>query len=158
MLGTVREGQRPRRVRRDLIPPRRSNRLLLMRIRVPRILAGKAFVACLVLALLLAQGLRLCLHVLDPANAGHAHSAALHLETGFNADRDADDTSKNTHVSLAFTLFKQIADDALAVTLVAAIIALFLFYPSPPWYRPARSLPPPGRGQRRRPPLRAPPL
>lgn len=108
-------------------------------------------------ALLLAQGVRLCLHVLDPANEAHAHSTALHLETGFVADLDADDTSNNTHVSLAFTLFKQIANDALAVALVSAIVALFLFFPTPPWYRPARSLPPPGRGQRRRPPLRAPP-
>ena len=77
---------------------------------------------------------------------------------GFNADIDADDTSKNGHVSLAFTLFKQIANDALAVALVTAIIALFLFSPSPPFYRPARSLPPPDRGRWRRPPLRAPPL
>lgn len=141
-----------------MIHPLRSNRLLYMRVRVARTLGGKAFVACLVLALLLAQGLRLCLHVSDPANEGHVHSAALHLESGFNADIDADDTSKNGHVSLAFTLFKQIANDALAVVLVTAIIALFLFSPSPPFYRPARSLPPPDRGHRRRPPSRAPPL
>jgi len=106
-------------------------------------------------ALLAGQGLRLCLHTADPADAVPAQ-AATHLESNLLAPGEPDDGA-DRHVSLGLALLKQVSDGALAI-----LFGLTLIWLLPPVRQlfgiSNSSSPPRSRDLRLRPPLRAPPF
>lgn len=108
------------------------------------------------LALLVGQGLRLCLHTADATDAGHTHAAATHLESNLLSPGEPDD-SADRHVSLGVAMVKQISDGVLAVLLTVALI--WLLPPTRQHFAVSRSTPLlPSGDFRLRPPLRAPPF
>lgn len=113
----------------------------------------------LLLALLLAQGLRLCLHAPHAADEGHAHATAIHLESNLASPADSDDDAKDSHVSLSFVPFKpgQFDDGIAAAVLPAAVLLLLLFRQTAHVPAPVEIVPTLSSGHRLRPPLRAPP-
>lgn len=115
------------------------------------------FLPLLLVALLCAQGLRLCLHAPHDADVDHVHSTALHVENDLSTDGDGDDSPGDQHVPMTLAFFKKVADATPWVMLVALAV-LFLLPPvvDRPAARPVAALPLTG-GHRWRPPLRAPP-
>ena len=115
------------------------------------------FMPLLLVALLFAQGLRLCLHAPHDAEADHVHTTMLHVESDLNTDGDGDDSPGDQHVPMTLAFFKKVADAAPWVMLVALAV-LFLLPPvvDRPAAGPVAALPLTG-GHRWRPPLRAPP-
>jgi len=108
------------------------------------------------LALLVGQGVRLCLHAANPADTGYAQASAVHLESNLPATGEPDDDG-NRHVSLGLAVVKQLTDGALAILLTVALA--WLLPPLRQAFAVSRSTPwRPFAGFRLRPPLRAPPL
>jgi hypothetical protein len=112
----------------------------------------------LIPALLLALGLRLCLHVPHAADDTHTHTTAIHLESHLASPTDTDDAN-DSHVSLAFALFKfgEFLDGLAVTAVLAAALLLFLPRQTPPVPAPVGAVPALPGGHRFRPPLRAPP-
>jgi hypothetical protein len=108
------------------------------------------------LALLVGQGLRLCLHTADATDAGHNHAAASHLESNLLASGEPNDSAKQ-HVSLNLAMVKQITDGVLAILLTVALI--WLLPRTRQHFAVSRRTPLlPSGDFRLRPPLRAPPF
>ena len=108
------------------------------------------------LALLVGQGLRLCLHPVDATDAGPTHATASHLESNLLSPGEPDD-SADRHVSLGLTMVKQITDGVLAILLTVALI--WLLPRTRQHFAVSRSTPLLSSGDfRLRPPLRAPPF
>jgi len=127
--------------------------LHLLRRRTPTRLIA---VAVTLLALLVGQGVRLCLHTADAADVGHTHAATAHLESNLLSPGEPDDGA-DQHVSLGLAVVKQVTDGALAVLLTVALV--WLLPPLRQHFAVSRSTPRlPSAGFRLRPPLRAPPL
>jgi hypothetical protein len=113
-------------------------------------------VVTILLALLVGQGLRLCLHTVDATDAGHTHGAAAHLESNLLSPGEPDD-STDRHVSLSLAVVKQLTDGVLAILLTVAL--LWLLPPARLHFAVSRSTPLLSSGDfRLRPPLRAPPF
>lgn len=113
-------------------------------------------VVVILLALLVGQGLRLCLHTEDATGAGHAHAAAAHLESNLLSPGEPDDGT-DRHVSLGLAMVKQITDGVLAILITVALI--WLLPPTRQHFAVSRSTPLLSLGDfRLRPPLRAPPF
>lgn len=119
----------------------------------------RTFTWWLILALLFAQGLRVCLHVYDDS----AHQpypdavASSHLESTFSQFGDNDPTTVDTHIPL-LGLLKNFAAAPL-VALVTAVLLIVLLTPERvvrlAWLHD--NVPRPRFDHRFTPPLRAPP-
>lgn len=114
----------------------------------------------LVLVILFAQGLRLCLHAPHAADEMHVHATAIHLESNLTSPADSDDDANDSHVSLAFVLFKfgKFIDSLAVAAVLTAALLLFLSRETvrvPASVEAILALP---GGHRLRPPLRAPPF
>lgn len=114
---------------------------------------------CLMLALLIVQGLRVHFHTLADHEPLHGHDSAFELHVGgMVADSGHDDPDSETALAkFALLKLKRIHADAAAPALVAALPLLLLVLAG-------RGLRPPGRLRHpspgshvRTPPLRAPP-
>lgn len=127
--------------------------LQLFRRRTPTRLVA---VVVTLFALLVGQGLRLCLHTADPAVAGHSHAPTAHLESNLLSPGEPDDGA-DQHVSLGLAVVKLLADGVLAIVLTVALIWLL---PSLRQHFAVSRRTPllPSADYRLRPPLRAPPL
>lgn len=121
---------------------------MFMRVRVARASSGKAFIACLVLALLLAQGMRLCLHS-TTANSSH-------IESTLSAADGHDDHAGNSEI----TFFGLLVLSAMPVLAAVLVVLLSILAPSLCLGRVLRARDPrfrPPHGHYLTPPLRAPP-
>ena len=118
-----------------------------------------ALIVWLILALLLAQGLRVCIH--GYGNLTHAaeyshESTATHFEGTLNMMDGHDGSSSDVHVPL-FGMFKVVAVDPL-VAVLFVVLALVLVRQGTVWIARARTLDfRPPHGHYFSPPLRAPP-
>jgi len=114
-------------------------------------------VITMVFSLLLAQGLRVCVHDESNAETLHASAGATHLETNFAADDDESGASSAWHASFSIALKQlKVAFELLAVV-VALLILPFLVLTLRLPETPAAATLPSGIDALR-PPLRAPPL
>ena len=120
--------------------------------------AANAIIFAALLAVLLTQGLRLCLHTPQTADAGSAHSASVHFESDFVPSADADDEANNRHVAPGLTLVKQLTDNFAFAVLLAAVWVLFLLRPNQRFAVPRNTRSLLSVAYRLRPPLRAPPF
>lgn len=108
------------------------------------------------LALLVGQGLRLCLHATDTTDTGYKYTTASHLESNLPAPGEPDDAG-NRHVSLGLAVIKLISDGVLAILLTVALV--WLLPPLRQHFAVSRRTPLlPSGDFRLRPPLRAPPF
>jgi len=108
------------------------------------------------LALLVGQGLRLCLHTADPTDARHSHATAAHLEGNLMSPGEPDDGA-DQHVSLGLAVIKLVSDGVLAISLTVALV--WLLPPLRQSFAVSRDTPLlPSADFRLRPPLRAPPI
>jgi hypothetical protein len=113
-------------------------------------------VFAILLALLVGQGLRLCLHAPEATGAGPAHATTAHLESNLLLPGEPNDNA-DQHVSLDLAVVKQIADGVLAILLTVALI--WLLPHNHQRFAISRSILLLASGdQRLRPPLRAPPF
>lgn len=118
----------------------------------------RIFIAWLILALLFAQGLRVCMHAYDaPHAAEHDHEvSAAHLESTFSMGDGHGEEISDNHISLIGILKHLTAEPLLAalfITLLLVLLPLNII-------RFARSCGPvfhPSHGHYFSPPLRAPP-
>lgn len=84
-----------------------------------------AFVTAL--AVLFAQGLRLCIHTAAMTSDGSHHitaSAAVHLESNLGSSDDASDGAIDQHVPLSLALVKLTYEFVFAVILTALLVFL----------------------------------
>lgn len=124
--------------------------------RIRRLRIKSALSVFLIAALLLAQGVRVCLHAPHEAHDGPAaQRAALHLESELSTLGEHDDSAADWHYSL-FVILKKLSGDSPLAALAALILVLFAPARVP---RPAPSdfTPSAAGAYRWRPPLRAPP-
>ena len=115
--------------------------------------------AVALVALVTAQGLRLCVHA-DAAvtyESGGNSAAGWHLEGDLMAPDAGVDESGERHFDLGFGLFKHLSGIGAAI-LVAVFPVLFSPLRARPYFEPAESRIPHSSDPRRRPPPRAPPL
>ena len=108
--------------------------------------------------LLLAQGMRVCIHAYGaPHTAEHAHAvAATHLESAFSMLDDHDEAMSDTHVSL-IGLLKHLSSEPL-VALFFITLLLVLLRQTIVWLaQPRDHVFHPPHGHYFSPPLRAPP-
>ena len=124
-----------------------------------RYTARRTLIAWLIFALLLAQGLRVCMHDYGaPHVAEHAHDvAATHLESTFSVLDDHGESISDTHITLTGIL-KQITDKPLFAALFIVLLFILLVQQRTVWLAQLRDRvfrPPLGRYFS--PPLRAPP-
>jgi hypothetical protein len=117
-------------------------------------------VTLMVFGALLAQGLKVCLHVPQLNDIAPAHSAAIHLESNLTSLADPDDDANDRHVPLAFALSKlgKLSDGLAFIAILTAALLLFLPRQSARIPAPAGAFPPLPDGRCLRPPLRAPPF
>lgn len=112
--------------------------------------------AITLLALLVGQGMRLCLHPADVTDAGLALAATAHLESNLLSPGEPDD-SADRHVALGLAMVKQITDGVLAILISAALVWLLPLIRQR--FAVSRNTPLlPSGDYRLRPPLRAPPF
>ena len=119
----------------------------------------RTLIAWLILAMLLAQGLRVCMHAYgDSAHtAGHAHdAAATHLESTLSTLDSHDEALSDSHVTL-LGILKHLSTEPLFTVLFITLLFVLL-QPRTVWFAH-----PPNRnfhlshGHFFSPPLRAPP-
>lgn len=120
--------------------------------------AGNILIFVALLAVLLTQGLRLCLHTPHVEDVGHAHAAAVHLESDLTSPAESDDDANDRHVTLGLALVKQLIDSLAFAVLLAVVWALFLPRLSQRFAVPRNIRSLPSVAYRLRPPLRAPPF
>lgn len=125
---------------------------------MPAQITHRILIGWLILALLLAQGLRVCIHAYGAPHAeDHAHDVAVtHLESSFSVFDGHGEAVTDTHISLVGIL-KYISSEplmaALPITLLLSLLwqgAVWLAFPFSHVFRPPR-------GHYFSPPLRAPP-
>lgn len=118
--------------------------------------AGRsALVFWLILALLLAQGIRVCLHAHDAPAPDHEHASTMHLESTLSVVADHEESAFDADVSLAM-LLKVFSTPVFA--LVLAFVFLVPILRQLARYRPpAKSWFPVSATYSLTPPLRAPP-
>ena len=87
----------------------------------------RILIGWLILALLLAQGLRVCIHAYDaPHSAEHAHDvAATHVESLFSVLDSHDEEMSDTHITL-FGILKHLSAQPLVAVLFIALLILLL--------------------------------
>lgn len=112
----------------------------------------------LVLAILFAQGLRLCLHAPYAADEMRTHATAIHLESNLTSSTEPGDDANDRHVTLGLALVKQLIDSLAFAILLAAVWTLFLLRPNQRFAIPRNTKPLPPVAYHLRPPLRAPPF
>lgn len=110
-------------------------------------------------ALVMAQGLRLCLHADDVfVHQSIGYSATgLHLEGDLMASDAGADEPGERHFDLGFGLLKHLSDAGAAI-LIAVFLVLFSPLRARQYFEPAESRLPYSSDPRRRPQPRAPPL
>jgi hypothetical protein len=115
--------------------------------------------AIALIALVAAQGLRLCLHAdgTFAHDSGGSSVGAWHLEGDLMAPDAGDDESGDRHLDVGFGLFKHLLGIGAAI-LIAAFPVLFAPLLTRHVFKPAESRIPHCSDPRRRPPPRAPPL
>lgn len=120
----------------------------------------RILVGWLVLALLSAQGLRICMHAYgDPVHAAeHAHdAAATHLESAFSVLDDHGEAVSDTHISL-IGVPKNITVEPLFAALFTTLLFILLTQRRTVWLvQPRDCVFRPPHGHYLSPPLRAPP-
>jgi len=113
-------------------------------------------VVIILIALLVGQGIRLCLHTAVPTDAGLAHATAAHLESNLLSPGEPDDSADHD-IPLGLAVVMQLTDGALAILLTVALV--WLLMPLRESFAVSRHTPLlPSGGFRLRPPLRAPPF
>lgn len=110
-------------------------------------------------ALVAAQGLRLCLHSEHAFTHedGGSSASGWHLEGDLMAPDSGAGESGDQHFDLGVGLFKHLSGIGAAI-LVAVFLVLFSPLRARPYFEPAESRIPHSSDPRRRPPPRAPPL
>ena len=119
----------------------------------------RILIAWLFLALLFAQGLRVCIHAYDaPHVAAHDHEvSAAHLESTFSMGDGHGEEMSDTHISL-IGILKHLSAQPLITALFISLLFILLTQPGVVWLVQLRDLvfrPP--HGHYFSPPLRAPP-
>ena len=111
----------------------------------------------LIAALVLAQGLRLCVHAPDAASGGAAHASLVHYESDSVPDPDdAGDEFSLSYVVSGLDFHNLLAGlSAFALLLISLLLAASQARRVPAAFGAASR---PSGGFRLRPPLRAPPL
>lgn len=115
---------------------------------------------CLVLALLIVQGLRVHFHTFADHEPLHGHDHAFELHVGgMAADSGHDEPDSETALDkFALLKLKRVHTDAVAVALVAALPLSMLVLVGRGFRPPGRLRHPSPGSHVRTPPLRAPPL
>lgn len=119
----------------------------------------RTLIAWVILALILTQGLRLCIHAYDaPHVATHAHDAAApHIESDLSFLDDHDEAMSDTHITL-IGILKHIFSEPLIAALFMVLLFGQLTQQSARWRaRPRDRVFRPPHGHYFSPPLRAPP-
>lgn len=120
----------------------------------------RPLIGCIVLALLIVQGLRVHFHTFaghEPLH-GHGHAFELHVG-GMAADSGHDDPDSETALDkFALLKLKRVHMDDAVPVLAAALSLFLLVLAGHPVRRPGRLFHPSSDGHVRTPPLRAPPL
>ncbi len=114
-------------------------------------------VTLMVFGVLLAQGLRVCLHMPHAGDTEHVHATAVHLESDLALPADSDDDANDRHVALGLALIKKLTDSPAFALFLAAALLLLLPRPEQRFAVPRNAAPLPSADRRLRPPLRAPP-
>ena len=118
----------------------------------------RILIAWLILALLLAQGMRVCIHAYGaPHSAEHAHEvSATHLESTFSVLDDHGEAMSDKHISL-IGLLKHLSPEPL-IALLFVTLLLVLLRQTVVWLaQPRNRVFRPPHGHYFSPPLRAPP-
>ena len=118
----------------------------------------RILIAWLILALLLAQGMRVCIHAYGaPHIAEHAHEvSATHLESTFSVLDDHGEAMSDKHISL-IGLLKHLSPEPL-IALLFVTLLLVLLRQTVVWLaQPRNRVFRPPHGHYFSPPLRAPP-
>lgn len=89
----------------------------------------------LILALLFAQGMRVCLHAHDATASDHEHNSAMHVESTLSAAVDHEESAFDADVSLPALLKAFYSSLAFAVVLVFSLLAPILLQRV--WRRPS---------------------
>jgi len=120
--------------------------------------ARRTLIAWLILALLLAQGLRVCIHAYgEPHIAAHAHdAAATHLESTFSMLDNQDTAMSDAHVTLLWIL-KHLSSEPLIAALFITLLFVLLRQGAVWFAQPRNRIFYPPHGHFFSPPLRAPP-
>lgn len=122
--------------------------------------ATRTLLALLILALLLAQGMRVCMHAYgDPDHvATHAHDvSSTHIESTLDIFDGHDEALSDTHVTLVWML-KHLAAEPLMVALLIALLFILKPQATTLWRTSLRKrIFPSSYGHYFSPPLRAPP-
>ena len=120
----------------------------------------RTLIAWLILALILSQGLRMCMHAYgDPTHvAEHAHDvAATHLESAFSMLDDHGEAVSDAHITL-IGMLKHLSSEPLIAALFITLLSVLLPQPGAAWRtRPRDRVFRPPHGHYFSPPLRAPP-
>lgn len=119
----------------------------------------RILIGWLILALLLAQGLRVCIHAYGaPHVAEHAHDvAATHLESAFSMLDDHGEAMSDTHITL-IGILKNLTAEPLFVALFITLLFVLLRQQPAAWFaQPRDRVFRPPHGHYFSPPLRAPP-
>ena len=119
----------------------------------------RILIGWLILALLLAQGMRVCIHAYGaPHIADHAHEvSATHLESAFSMLDDHGEAVSDTHISLIGMLKHLSAQPLIAVVLMLTLILVLLRTGVLRLVQPRDQAFRPPHGHYFSPPLRAPP-
>ena len=119
----------------------------------------RILIGWLILALLLAQGLRVCIHAYGaPHAADHTHDvAATHLESAFSMLDDHGEAMSDTHITL-IGILKNLTAEPLFVALFITLLFVLLRQQPAAWFaQPRDRVFRPPHGHYFSPPLRAPP-
>ena len=119
----------------------------------------RILIGWLILALLLAQGMRVCIHAYGaPHIADHAHEvSATHLESAFSMLDDHGEAVSDTHITLIGILKHLLAQPLIAVVLLLTLILVLLQTGILRLAQPRVQVFRPPHGHYFSPPLRAPP-
>lgn len=119
----------------------------------------RILIGWLILALLLAQGLRVCIHAYDaPHTTEHSHdAAATHLESSFSMLNDHGEEMSDTHISVIGILKILTSESLLAVLFITVLFILLIQQCVVRLGQPLDNFFRPPSGQYFSPPLRAPP-
>jgi hypothetical protein len=111
----------------------------------------------MILALLLAQGLRVCVHSSPGDGAFHATTGMTHLETNLDNDDGGGATSSEWHASFSIVL-KQLGNKFELLAIAVAVLILPLLPVARRLPVPPAAVAPLASVHALRPPLRAPPF
>ena len=119
----------------------------------------RILIGCLILALLFAQGLRVCIHAYDAPHAvEHAHdAAATHIESSFSVLDDHGEAMSDSHITL-IGILKNLTAEPLFAALFVSLLFILLTQQGTVWLtQPRDRVFRPPHGHYFSPPLRAPP-